>query len=79
MLLPIVYFILLADDIAMHFLWLMLSPPNAIWEHIIYGWCYCHIGVVDVATTEADVIACCMYLLADVIANIVADVITTWV
>ena len=29
MLLPIVYFILLADDIAIHFLWQMLSPPNA--------------------------------------------------
>ena len=41
MLLPTIYLILLADVIAMH-LWQMLSPPNAIWEHVIYGWCYCH-------------------------------------
>ena len=57
MLFPIIYFILMADVVAMH-LWQMLSPPNATWEDIIYGWCYCHICVADVVTTEADVIAC---------------------
>ena len=37
--------------------------------------CVC---VADVITTEADVIAYhILYLLADVIANIVADVVTT--
>ena len=35
--------------------------------------------VVDVKTTEADVIACYVSLLADVIANVtVADVMTTY-
>ena len=38
------------------------------------------VSVVDVITTEADVIACYIlfYLLADVITNIVADVIATF-
>ena len=47
---------LLADVIAMH-LWQMVLPPNAAWKDVIYGWCYCHIYVVDVITTEAAVIA----------------------
>ena len=39
------------------------------------GRCYCQSFVVDVKTTEADVIACYILLLADVIANaFVADV-----
>ena len=38
------------------------------------------ISVAEVITTEADVIACYIlfYLLADVITNIVADVIATF-
>ena len=43
------------------------------------GWCYAMYMVVDVKTTEADVIACYLsFLLVDVIANpFVVDVMTT--
>ena len=28
----------------------------------LFGWCYCHVCVVDVITTEADVIAYYIYI-----------------
>ena len=67
MLLPIVFFILLADVIANVFVADVMADVIAMYI------------VVDVKTTEAGVIAYFINLLADVIANLsVAYVITTY-
>ena len=78
MLLPVIFSFLLADVIANAFvadvittcssmrrcyLWLMLLPYICGRCYNHWGWCYCLL---------------CLYLLADVIPNIVADVMATF-
>ena len=79
MLLPIIFFILLADVIANVFVEDVITTCYSMRRCLLMADVIAMYIVVDVKTTEAGVIAYFINLLADVIANLsVADVITTY-
>ena len=70
MLLPIVFFILLADVIANVFVADVITTCYSMRRHLLMADVIAMYIVVDVKTTEAGVIAYFINLLADVIANL---------